>query len=226
METKVCNKCKAEKSITDYSIDSRNLDGLKSVCKICLSNYKKQYSQLNKDKIKEYNGNYRTSNIEKISEYAKVRYSKNKDKIAEYTKQYKLINKERDRLKNNKTKLTYSNNRMAIDPLYKLTQRIRQLISITLRNNGYKKQSKSSIILGCTFEQFKQHLESQFEDWMNWDNYGKYNGMLNYGWDIDHITPISSAKTEDEAILLNHYTNLRPLCSKTNREIKRNKISP
>ena len=21
-----------------------------------------------------------------------------------------------------------------------------------------------------------KHIESQFEDWMNWDNYGKYNG--------------------------------------------------
>ena len=33
---------------------------------------------------------------------------------------------------------------------------------------------------------------------MNWENYGLYNGELNYGWDIDHIIPISSAKTEEE----------------------------
>ena len=59
---------------------------------------------------------------------------------------------------------------------------------------------------------------------MTWENWGKYNGELNYGWDIDHIIPLSSAKTEDDIIRLNHYTNLQPLCSYTNRHIKRDKI--
>lgn len=57
---------------------------------------------------------------------------------------------------------------------------------------------------------------------MTWDNYGKYSkGFENFGWDIDHIIPISSAKTTDEVLLLNHYTNLRPLCSYINRYIKK-----
>jgi hypothetical protein len=56
---------------------------------------------------------------------------------------------------------------------------------------------------------------------MTWDNYGLYNGELNYGWDIDHIKPVSSAKTISELIGLNHYTNLQPLCSKVNRDIKK-----
>ena len=59
---------------------------------------------------------------------------------------------------------------------------------------------------------------------MNWDNYGLYNGELDYGWDLDHIIPISSAKTEEDIIRLNHYTNLQPLCSKTNRDIKKDKL--
>lgn len=62
------------------------------------------------------------------------------------------------------------------------------------------------------------------ENWMTLDNYGKYNGKLNYGWDIDHIKPLSSASSEEELIKLCHYTNLRPLCSHTNRNIKRNKF--
>ena len=57
---------------------------------------------------------------------------------------------------------------------------------------------------------------------MSWDNYGKYNGELNHGWDIDHIVPSSSALTEDELVKLNHFSNLQPLCSKTNRDIKKN----
>lgn len=67
-------------------------------------------------------------------------------------------------------------------------------------------------------------MESKFEDWMSWDNQGLYNGELNYGWDIDHIIPISTAKNEEDIIRLNHYTNLQPLCSKVNRDIKRDTI--
>ena len=56
---------------------------------------------------------------------------------------------------------------------------------------------------------------------MTWENHGLYNGELNYGWDIDHIIPFSSAKTEEDIIKLSHYTNLQPLCSKFNRYLKR-----
>ena len=38
---------------------------------------------------------------------------------------------------------------------------------------------------------------------MNWENRGL--------WHIDHIIPLATAKTEDEIIRLNHYTNLQPL---------------
>jgi hypothetical protein len=57
---------------------------------------------------------------------------------------------------------------------------------------------------------------------MNWNNRGLYNGTENYGWDLDHIIPLSSAKTEGEVIKLNHYTNIQPLCSYVNRDIKKN----
>ena len=60
---------------------------------------------------------------------------------------------------------------------------------------------------------------------MNWDNYGNINGnhatKINQRWQIDHQIPLSSAKTEEELIKLNHYTNLQPLCSYTNMFIKK-----
>ena len=99
------------------------------------------------------------------------------------------------------------------------------MISICLKKWGGKKGTKSITIIGIGYEGLRKHFEDQFEPWMSWDNYGKYKiGTFNYGWDIDHIIPTSTAKTEEELLKLNHYTNLKPLCSKVNRDIKKDKI--
>lgn len=90
-----------------------------------------------------------------------------------------------------------------------------------LKKNGFSKKSKTLDILGCSYDDFKKHIESLWEPWMNWDNYGLYNGELNHGWDIDHIIPSSSACSEEDVYKLNHYSNLQPLCSKINRDVKR-----
>ncbi len=52
---------------------------------------------------------------------------------------------------------------------------------------------------------------------MTWENWGLYT------WHIDHIIPLSSAKTEEEVYLLWHYRNLRPLSAQENLK-KSNKI--
>ena len=59
---------------------------------------------------------------------------------------------------------------------------------------------------------------------MSWENYGNWSGIatkLNHSWDLDHIVPLASAICEEDIIRLNHYTNFQPLCSYTNRWIKR-----
>ena len=108
--------------------------------------------------------------------------------------------------------------------MFKLRHNISNSIRQSFNRNGFTKQSRTYKILGCSYNDFKLRLESKFEPWMNWGNYGLYDGTPNYGWDIDHIIPLSSAMTEEELIKLNHYTNLRPLCSHINRDIKKNKV--
>ncbi len=113
--------------------------------------------------------------------------------------------------------------RLKTDALFKLKCNIRTIVRASLKRGFTKKSKKTEEIIGCSFHELKQHFESRFEPWMNWENYGRYNGELNYGWDIDHIIPLRTAKTEEELISLNHYTNLQPLCGYTNRHIKRGK---
>lgn len=59
------------------------------------------------------------------------------------------------------------------------------------------------------------------KEWMTWDNHGNYDGTFYFGWDYDHIIPLSTAKTKKDIIKLNHYTNYQPLCSHINRDIKK-----
>lgn len=132
---------------------------------------------------------------------------------------------------NNKAKLKTIKNRYKLkkysdDPLFKVKENVRNLIRASIVGIGKKKNTKTEMILGCTFEVFKQYLESKFESWMTWENKGNpKDGIFepNKTWDIDHIIPLSSAKTEEEVIKLNHYTNYQPLCSYHNRFIKKNK---
>ena len=146
---------------------------------------------------------------------------KNFDKISNYKKEYD--NRNKDKL--NKNRIIRKKNKYLTDINYRIKVKIRNIIFKSFKRFGYSKVSKTNEILGCSFEEFKLHLESNFEDWMTWENKGLYNGEPNYGWDIDYIIPISSAETEDDIIRLNHYTNLQPLCSRINRNIKKDQIN-
>ena len=87
----------------------------------------------------------------------------------------------------------------------KLAYRISDRIRKNLRSNKFKKCRGTKDILGCTVQELKVYLEKQFTPQMNWGNHGTK------GWHIDHIKPLSLAKTEEEIYKLWHYTNLQPL---------------
>lgn len=204
----ICSKCKIEK---DFAFDKhrRRISGYTSECKDC----RREYRKCKKDDIETYNSsywskhkNYLVAKRKKIYDRRKRRlyYEKNKKKILIQTKEYQK-------------------KRSEIDLLYRLRSRISSTIRKSLRRVG-KKCKTSESILGCAIPVFKRYLESKFESWMSWDNYGHKNGYPNkikVSWDIDHIIPMASAKTEKELIKLNHYSNLRPLDSYVNRFIKR-----
>lgn len=103
----------------------------------------------------------------------------------------------------------YIRERRRTNPLVKLRANIGTLIANALSNQGYKKSSKSATILGCSFEQFYIHIEQQFTLGMSWNNRSE--------WHIDHIIPISFARSEQELVLLNHYSNLRPFWGNDNQ---------
>jgi len=201
---KKCSKCKVEKELVDFGKDKSSKDGLYTTCKECC----KEYRLKTKEQRKKYNKEYRLENKERINQYEKEYRNTNKEKLNENNKKY-------------------IRERKKIDPLFKLSGNIRNLISNSFKTINGRKDTKTTEILGCSLEDFKIHLEKQFEDWMDWSNYGNPVDNifeLNKTWDLDHIIPLSTAETKEDIIRLNHYTNLQPLCSYTNRFIKRDNI--
>ena len=176
-----------------------------------------KYYENNKELLQERNKIYREKNKEKENGRVKKWRENNKERDKEYHTEYRKNNIERLRKRDSE----YLRNKREVNPLFKLSCNIRNRISESLNKNGYTKKCRTYRILGCTYEEFKEHIESQWEDWMSWDNHGIYNGEENCGWDLDHIIPVSSAKCEEDIIRLNHHSNIQPLCSYVNRYVKR-----
>lgn len=185
-----------------------------------LAEASKNYVKNNKEKKRKYDFEYRKNNKAKITKY-KIKWAKdNPDKRKKITKKYYDNNKEKVKECSKKIK----RNKWATDLLYRLTTTIRNGVNQAFKRQGYNKKSKTANIIGCSFIELKSYLENKFEPWMNWDNRGLYNGQPNYGWDVDHIIPLSSAKTEANLIKLLHYSNLQPLCSYVNRNVKKHRL--
>lgn len=152
---------------------------------------------------------------------------KDKEKKKEYNKQYGIDYRDRnkDKIKEKEKKLYH---KKIHDPAYKLRKRISIDINHALLRNKSNKSNLSCFKhLNYSCEQLKQHLESQFEPWMTWNNWGVYNiktwndsDNSTWTWNIDHIIPKSKFKyTSMKDIEFKKcwaLENLRPIGAKQN----------
>lgn len=92
-------------------------------------------------------------------------------------------------------------------PEYKLEKNLRNRHNQALKKA--KKHTHAIKNLGCTIDELKQYIESQFEPGMTWENRGLGPGK----WQIDHIIPFSEIDIFDEKAqkIVCHYKNLRPI---------------
>lgn len=193
---KVCFKCKVEKDESEFCKHKQSKDGLNCRCKQCAS----QYYQENKHKYVERKAAYELNNREKIlaqkreyvkahksekTAYDKVYREENKEKIAQYKKDWE-------------TKCRHETE-------FKLKRNLRRRVHHALMGNS--KSAHTMELIGCTIEEFKLHIEAQFQEGMSWDNYSPE------GWHIDHIIPCYAfdlTKPEHQRKCF-HYSNQRPL---------------
>lgn len=171
-------------------------------CRGCLLNksldlfYKKDkmadgHSNHCKNCTKNKTNKWREKNIDKRKDINNKYYKNNKENI---------INK----------RTIYRKNRYNSDINFKLSSCLRSRLTSAIKNNH--KSGSAIKDLGCSIEEFRLYLESQFEPWMNWDNHGNYD-LNRDTWQIDHKEAISKfdLTNKEELKKACHYVNLRPL---------------
>ena len=156
--------------------------------------HNKAYQEANREKIKARKKVHYEANREGL--LAKGKAYRNREEILARSKAYREANRE----KVNASRNAWRKDRYYSDPLFKLTEVYRSAISRGFRSVCLKKDIKSIDCLGCSWEEFQDHIQSQFYDRaetgekMTFENHGYY------GWHLDHIIPISSAKTEEKSL--------------------------
>jgi len=208
---KQCRKCNTEKPLIEFNKAKANKDGLSSYCKACAYIALKENRERNKERYQlkrkiyheEHKEELRDSKLTQSREY----YYKNRSRLIQKSKKYYLENYNEEWKKKNRD---YQRNRRSKDLLFKLSGDIRRRTVLALFRSKWTNDSNYKL-LGLGLEDLRNYIEKQFKKGMNWENFGE--------WEIDHITPLSSAKNESELLRLAKYHNIRPLWKSVNRVV-------
>jgi hypothetical protein len=213
---KQCGRCKQLKTLDCFSVDNSRPSGYQSRCRTC------DYEAHKEWKLKKYGPTKpRAKYIKYKTDDERIEAQRNRRRMFqlnltdEQRKKEKIARNKRDAIK-------------LQNPFHKAKENLR-CSALNGFKNGYNAGTQPHILFGCTHEELKNHIELQFEPWMNWSNRGfgvAGQAQKNYHWQLDHIKPLNSATNLEEYIALWHYTNIRPLCAYANGVIRRGMGDP
>ena len=201
VENRQCIKCETNKSIDKF----RQYDNssYSSTCKKCLNELDKIRKKiLRQKKLENSLATCEKCNTEKVlRRFAKLKkFYKKKiclDCYPEFLKEQKTEWCKNDIIKNKNTNMNY---------------RIKKSLAARLRNVLDKADTTMNYI-GCNIQYFREWLEYNFTEEMNWDNYGSL-------WSIDHVIPVCKfdLTLEEEKFKCWNWSNMMPSL----REVKYN----
>jgi len=201
---KICSTCKIEKNINEFHSYINSKDGHTHRCKKCVSRKNNVPSDVKKCKSCNF--------VKQLEEFTKRKNGKfGRNSICKKCQNNKLIEYRKNnivRIRSVKNK--WRNEKRKNDPIFKLICNMRSRMYDFLLGRKIRKNNLTFEIIGCSPIELKKHLENQFPDGMNWENYGK--------WHIDHIRPCSSFdfSIPEEQFKCFNYKNLQPLWAKDN----------
>jgi len=199
---KTCSKCKISKNIGEFNKHNTSLDGRTKICLSCKINATRPDPNLKSCT--------KCLKLTKLEDFPKD--VTRRDKLG-YT--CKLCH-------HGHTQNWYKNNKISHNIRVKKRIKERKKTDINFKIASYLRTRLYDAVkhdykvcsavkdLGCSIKDFKIYMETLFDIGMTWDNWSQS------GWHIDHIIPLSSAKTPKDFIPLCHYTNLQPLWAKDN----------
>ena len=181
-----CSKCKIQKEYTKEFFRPRKLKNRMSfqkTCRICrdqcekLSRSKQKLDPIYLAEFKAKRKEYEKKHKQQNPDYYKQKYLNRKPYLRKWKRD--SYNPEKGKEKARKR-------------LLNPTHRVSKYMSIRI-NKLIKDKNFYSIVdlLDYSINDLMLHLEKQFRDGMNWDNYGPY-------WHIDHIKPVSHFKFESK----------------------------
>ena len=189
--TKKCVKCENIKQINDFRKYHEN-NIYSNVCKKCLNDMDKiRKKNLRKTKAETFIVECEKCNEKKpLKDFAKLKkFYKKKICLTCYPSFLTEQKTEWCRNQRN-TNMNY---------------RIKKSLAARLRCVLTKNTSTMNYI-GCNIQYFREWLEYNFTQDMNWDNYGTY-------WSIDHIIPVCKydLTNEDEKLKCWNWSNMMPV---------------
>ena len=235
---KKCTKCGETKLLEEYHTHKAGKYGRRARCKECRKAYNKAYmkaynqseagkayqkaynqSEAGKAALKRYRESekgkaakkaYRESEKGKATEKAYRESEKGKAYQKAYRKAYNQS--EAGKAYKNAYNKSWHKNRYQTDPVYKLHCLLRSGFGDWIKGNT--KTCRTEKYICCTYKELLDHLESQFEEGMSWENHGRGDNK----WHIDHFKAQSrfDPTIEEEAYMCWHYTNLQPMWASEN----------
>lgn len=141
---------------------------------------------------------------------------KNHGKIRAYLDGRRELTNEQNRTNRKKRRKT--------DIQFRLAASFRKQFGEWVKKRGGRRTSSYTKMIGCTFAELQQWIESHFEDGMTWDNQGMIDRNRRT-WQIDHHYPVSRFNLLDpkHQKICFHYTNLYPMWARDN-VVKRDQI--
>lgn len=205
---KECSQCKVIKPLNTDNFKLKKTKIIENIerkywnseCIECERKRDREYNKNNKDKIR----------IKSSKRWKETKALCNSDE--KYREEFKEIRRQANKQQRQK-------------PKNKIRNSVSRLIKFGL--NGESKNGSVWEYLNYTLEELKYHLESLFEPWMSWNNYGAYraaewdeNDSTTWVWQLDHIIPHSEfcyVSMECEGFKKCWaLDNLRPLSAKQN----------
>jgi hypothetical protein len=183
---KQCLSCLCIKDVSQFYTRRKNSSAVGVRCKDCDNLRKKQWYLANKDKV-----------IKRVKSY----YKENKEQKLQYARKYRQGNMQKY--------YAYRKDLLKKDEVFRVSCLVRNSLYRAFKVKEFKRVGKTAKILGCSFEELVAHLKTTWKK-----NYNTEHTCQEVH--IDHIIPLSSAKTAEEVYKLSHYTNLQYLTPEDN----------